>query len=160
MGSRFIKPPKPKVDCSGLVSDILRRAWFSVWDQTSRSLFTKFNAKKLSDISNQSVDSQNFSKIQPGDLIYWDATNPSYNWKSSKIPIINVGWQKHRIHHVAIITEKLSNGNLRILESSWTKGVVERELDPKVEFSTKSKSELYVSHMRYDALPVKKEALA
>jgi len=68
----------------------MRRAGFTIGDQTSRSLFTKFDAKKLSDIHNQSVDSQNLSKLQPGDLIYWDATDPKYDWKTSKIPTITV----------------------------------------------------------------------
>lgn len=160
MWSRVIKEPNPSVDCSGLVCDIMRRSGFSIWDQTSRSLFTKFDAKKLSDIQNQSIDSQNLSKLHPGDLIYWDATDSKYDWKSSKIPTITVEWKKHRIHHVAVVTEKLSDGRLKIFESSWSKGVVERTLDPKSEFTSKSKSELYVSHMRYDALPRRKEAVA
>lgn len=159
MWSRTIKEPNPSVDCSGLMCDIMRRAWFSIGDQTSRSLFTKFDAKKLSSWPSGSVDTNSFNKTRPWDLIYWDTTNPAYDWKASKIPTINVQWTKHRIHHVAMVTEKLSDGRLRIFESNGKSWVTERIVDPKNELTSKSKSELYVSHMRYDALPKKKEAI-
>jgi len=45
--------------------DIMRRAGFSLGDQTSRSLFMKFDAKKLSSSPDASVDKNNFSKTQP-----------------------------------------------------------------------------------------------
>lgn len=160
MWSRFISWSRPSVDCSGLMCDIMRRAGFSIWDQTSRSLFMKFDAKKLSSSPDASLDTNNFSKTQPWDLLYWDATNPAYDWKWSKIPTIDVKGTKHRIHHVAMVTEKLRDGRLRIFESNGKSGVTERILDPKNEFTSKSKSELYVSHMRYDAIPKKKEAVA
>lgn len=159
MWSRVIKEPNPSVDCSGLVCDVMRRSWFAIGDQTSRSLFTKFDAKKLS-ASTWSVDTPVFNKTQPWDLLYRDATNPSYDWKGSKIPTITVDGHKHRIHHVAIVTEKLSDWRLRIFESAGSQWVVERILDPKNELNNKSKSELYVSHMRYDALPRRKEFTA
>ncbi len=159
MWSRIINWSNPSVDCSGLMCDIMRRAGFTVGDQTSRSLFTKFDAKKLSSTPNWSVDTNNFNKTKPWDLIYWDTTNPAYDWKWTKIPTINVQWAKHRIHHVAMVTEKLSDGRLRIFESNGKSGVTERIVDPKNELTSKSKSELYVSHMRYDALPKKKEEI-
>lgn len=159
MWSRVIKEPNPSVDCSGLMCDIMRRAWFSIGDQTSRSLFTKFDAKKLSSKPHWSVDMASFNKTQPGDLIYWDTTNPAYDWKWTKIPTIDVKWVKHRVHHVAMVTEKLADGRFRVFESNGKNGVVERIVDPKNELTSKSKSELYVSHMRYDALPQKKETV-
>jgi len=159
MWSRLIKEPNPSVDCSGLMCDVMRRAWFAIGDQTSRSLFTKFDAKKLSSTSNWSIDAPVFNKTEPWDLLYWDATNPSYDWKWSKIPTIDVQWTKHRIHHVAMVTEKLGDGRLRVFESNGKDGVIERIVDPKNELTSKSKSALYVSHMRYDVLPRKKEAI-
>lgn len=160
MWSRIIKEINPSVDCSGLMCDVMRRAGFAVGDQTSRSFFTKFDAKKLSSSPEWSLHMNNFNTMQSWDLIYWDATNPSYDWKSAKIPTISVSGEKHRIHHVAMVTEKFSDGRIRIFESNGKDGVTERIINPKVEFASKSKSELYVSHMRYDALPRKKEAVA
>gem|GEM_PF-1528942 len=66
---------------------------------------------------------------------------------------------KHRIHHVAMVTEKFSDGRLRVFESNGKNGVEERIIDPKNEITSKSKSALYVSHMRYDVLPRKKESI-
>ncbi len=160
MWSRVINWSHPSVDCSGLMCDIMRRAGFSLGDQTSRSLFMKFDAKKLSSSPDASVDKNNFSKTQPWDLLYWDTTNPAYDWRGAKIPTIDVKWNKHRIHHVAMVTEKLGDGRLRIFESNGKSGVTERIVDPKNELTSKSKSELYVSHMRYDILPQRKESIS
>jgi len=58
-----------------------------------------------------------------------------------------------------MVTEKLGDGRLRVFESNGKDGVIERIVDPKNELTSKSKSALYVSHMRYDVLPRKKEAI-
>jgi len=59
-----------------------------------------------------------------------------------------------------MVTEKLGDGRLRIFESNGKSGVTERIVDPKNELTSKSKSELYVSHMRYDILPQRKESIS
>jgi len=162
MWSRKIQWKNPTIDCSWLVSTVLDKAWFAIGDQTSRSLFKKFETKQFSAKVDNSIKVQKsvLDKTSPGDIVYWDAKNPAYKWSSWDIPSLKKWEKEYRIHHVAVVTEVFSDGRLRIFESNGKDGVTERILDPKTELTSKSKSELYISHMRYDALPVKESQTA
>lgn len=162
MGSRKIEWSNPRIDCSGLVSTVLDKAWFAVWDQTSRSLFAKFDTKQLSAKVDNSVKVQKsvLDNTKPGDIVYWNSTNSEYTWSTGAIPSIKKDGKDYRIHHVAVITDTFADGRLRIFEANGKDGVTERVINPKDVLADRSKSELYVSNMRYDALPAKRKIVA
>ena len=139
------------LDCSGLLIYTMHHAGLESPGGDSRAMFKKLSTEKLD--MNADGKIENLTTIKPGDALFWNTTNPEYDWKQSSIPTIKKDGNDYRIHHVAFVKEVTSSGELVIVESNGSEGIVQRKIDYKHELEeSKHKSELYVGHVDYDQL--------
>lgn len=140
------------LDCSGLLIYSFHQAGFESVGGDSREMFKKLPTTKLE--MNDDWKFKDLTNIKPGDSIFWNTTNPDYDWSAESIPTIKKDEKDYRIHHVAFIKSvDVDSGKLVIVESNWRDWVIEREIDYKHELQeTNHKSELFVWHIDYEGL--------
>jgi len=67
------------LDCSGLIIYTLHQAGLDSPGAESRAMFSKLDTEKLEMDTDGKV--QNLTTIKPGDTLFWNTTNPEYDWK-------------------------------------------------------------------------------
>lgn len=141
------------LDCSWLIIYAFHQAKFNVpWGGDSREIFKSLQTEKVV-CENDGI--KNIDNVKEGDLLFWNATNPSYDWKGGKtIPTIEKESEKYRIHHMAFVRSiDYAKGEIKIVESNGSEWVTERIINAReVLEKTNHKSELYVGRVNYDDL--------
>lgn len=144
---------KQWLDCSWLLVYTLHQVGLQMPGWNSTEMFKHVSTEKL-ELQDDAI--QDIANIKPWDVLFWNTTNPKYDWKEASIPTTEKDGHKYRIHHVAFVKAVNSlSWKVTLVESNGAHWVVERELDYKHELEdTKHKSELYLGHLDYDQLLV------
>lgn len=142
------KEIKDGIDCSWFINVIANKAWLDKIWADSRDMFKKNEIHKLSENGSYLTDLD--KTPQPGDLLFWDSTDPDYQRKTANIPEIKKDNTDYKIHHVAMVDEyNPDTWKLVISESNGSQWVSKREVDISKEFTKKHKSNLYFASMDY-----------
>ncbi|HCB51521.1 TPA: hypothetical protein DEP21_03010 [Patescibacteria group bacterium] len=70
------------LDCSGLIIYTMHQAGLEAPGAESRAMFSNLDTEKLE--MDDDGDITNLNTIKAGDTLFWNTTNPDYDWKDVK----------------------------------------------------------------------------